>query len=117
MSTRTLSTLIGTLLLASPALAREQVLIETDKPYWEVGVRDNLLARACSLTRFTPIALGHFVARFNGDKGAGILDIATGRGQNLYDPKHQAKPNEVYYFRNSGTTSCEVFVGGRSKAK
>lgn len=113
MSARTLLILAGTLLLAVPAAAREQVLLTSERPYWEVGKRDIGLGRECSLARFTPSALGHFIARFNGETGSGILDVATGNGANLWDPTHRAKANEVYYFRNSGTTTCEVFVASR----
>lgn len=101
--------LAGTLLPAVPAAA-EQVVLTSKRPYWEVGKRDILLGRECSLARFTPSALGHFVARFEGKTGAGILDVAMGNGANLWDPLHCAEPDEVYYFRNPGTTSCEVFV-------
>jgi len=42
-----------------------------------------------------------------------LLDVAKGSGNNLRDPKHLAKANEDYFFRNAATTSCEVLVGGR----
>ena len=53
------------------------------------------------------------VARFNGKEGAETLGVGKGNGTNLYDPDRRAKRVEDYFFRNHGTTSCEVFVGGR----
>ena len=44
-------------------------------------------------------------------------DVAKGTGVNLRDPKRLAKRNEDYFFRNVGTTSCEVLVSGRKGAK
>lgn len=94
------------------ALAAQTVL--TSKlPYWRVGVRDDSLSRACSLNQFGPQHPGDLLARFVGGKGGAVLDVAKGSGVNLRDPQHLAKPTEDYFFRNVGTTSCEVLVGGR----
>jgi hypothetical protein len=89
------------------------VVLVSSSPYWQVGVRDNELSRACSLDTFGPKRLGALVARFTGPEGPALLDVAKGSGNNLRDPKHLAKRNEDYFFRNAATTSCEVLVGGR----
>jgi hypothetical protein len=93
------------------------VVLTSSAPYWQVGVRDNDLSRACSLDVFGPSRLGALVARFTGPEGAAVLDVAKGSGSNLRDLKHVAKPSEDYFFRNAGTTSCEVLVGGRGGGK
>jgi hypothetical protein len=103
-------------LIPLPAWAGQTVLTST-APYWQVGVRDDDLSRACSLNEFTPAHPGDLLARFTGPDGAAVLDVAKGTGLNLRDPKHRAKPSEDYFFRNVGTTSCEVLVGGRKGAR
>jgi hypothetical protein len=92
-----------------------QIVLTSTAPYWTVGERDNDLSRACSLSDFGPRRLGELVARFTGTEGPGVLDVAKGSGGNLRDPKRRAKPGEDYFFRNAGTTSCEVLVGGRGR--
>jgi hypothetical protein len=100
----------------SPAEAGEVVLVSKE-PYWAVGVRDDVLSRACSLDQFGPAHPGDLVARFTGSEGSALLDVAKGNGVNLRDPKHLAKAREDYFFRNVGTTDCEVLVGGRTGGK
>jgi hypothetical protein len=109
-----LAVLLGAVLLLGgvPAHA-EQVVLASKAPYWQVGDRDSGLSRACALGRFGPTRSDRYVARFSGPKGAATLAVAKGTGLNLYDPDHQASPTEDYFFLNVGTTSCEVFVGGR----
>jgi hypothetical protein len=98
----------------SPAPARGETVVVTSKqPYWKAGVRDPVLSRECSLGRFNLARADRLVARFTGKEGADTLGVAKGTGLNLRDPDHRAKPEEDYFFRNQGTTSCEVFVGGR----
>jgi hypothetical protein len=116
MPNRVLLLLLPALLAAAQARAG-QVLVTSKAPYWQVGVRDDDLSRACSLNNFGPRRPGDLVARFIGPVGAALLDVAKGTGVNLHDPKHLAKRNEDYFFRNVGTTSCEVLVGGRKGAK
>jgi hypothetical protein len=99
--------------LLAPARA-EDVVLSSKKPYWAVGVRDDKMSRACSLQRFNLKRTDKLVARFTGKEGADTLGIGKGNGNNLYDPEHLSKPTEDYYFRNQNTTSCEVYVGGRS---
>jgi hypothetical protein len=110
--------LLPLLVLASPfsAQAGEVVLISKE-PYWAVGVRDDALSRACSLDQFGPAHPGDLVARFIGSEGSALLDVAKGSGINLRDPKHLVKAREDYFFRNVGTTDCEVLVGGRTGKK
>jgi len=106
------------LILAWPFSAQAgRVLLVSKEPYWAVGVRDDNLSRACSLDQFGPAHPGDLVARFVGAEGSALLDVAKGNGVNLRDPKHLAKPREDYFFRNVGTTDCEVLVGGRTGAK
>jgi len=104
--------LLAALFAATAARAGEVVLTSTS-PYWDVGVRDDDLSKACSLNEFTPAHPGDLVARFTGPIGGALLDVGKGTGLNLRDPKRRAKRNEDYFFRNVGTTSCEVLVGGR----
>ena len=97
-------------------LAGETVLT-SPSPYWQVGQRDEALSRACALEQFGPAHPGDLLARFTGKEGPGVLDVAKGTGLNLRDPRHLAKRKEDYFFRNVGTTSCEVLVGGRAGSK
>jgi hypothetical protein len=106
------------LLMLVPLPARAgQVVLVSKEPYWAVGVRDDNLSRACSLDQFGPAHPGDLVARFVGNEGPALLDVAKGSGINLRDPKHLAKAPEDYFFRNVGTTDCEVLVGGRTGKK
>jgi len=103
-------------LYAAPERAgASQVVLNSKAPYWTVGERDNELSRACSLSDFGPRRLGELVARFTGAEGPGLLDVAKDNGRNLHDPERRAKSGEDYFFRNAGTTSCEVLVGGRGR--
>jgi hypothetical protein len=103
--------------LAAPAVRAGEVVLVSKAPYWDVGVRDDTLSRACSLDQFGPAHPGDLVARFIGSEGPALLDVAKGNGINLRDPKHLAKAREDYFFRNVGTTDCEVLVGGRTGTK
>ena len=107
--------LAAALCLSAGAARATQIVLTSKAPYWTVGERDNELSRACSLNDFGPQRLGELLARFTGAEGPGLLDVAKGSGRNLHDPKHRAKPSEDYFFRNAGTTSCEVLVGGRGR--
>src|ERR1700754_359860 len=77
-------------LAAGPASAARLVL-QSKHPYWDVGVNDPVLSQMCSIGQFNQKSIGMYVARFNGEDGAGVLGIAKGTGVNLYDPKHAAK--------------------------
>jgi hypothetical protein len=102
---------------AATAASAGEVVLVSKAPYWQVGVRDDALSRACSLDQFGPAHPGDLVARFTGPEGGALLDVAKGTGVNLRDPKHLAKRKEDYFFRNVGTTNCEVLVGGRTRTK
>jgi len=102
------------LLLAGSAVATETV-IDSNSPYWEVGSRDPNLSQACSVGRFNQVQISRYIVRLHAkkDDGAAVLGIAKGSGLNLRDPDHRALGSEDYYFRDDGTSNCEVFVGGR----
>jgi hypothetical protein len=99
--------------IAAPASAQTVVVLTSKAPYWKVGTRDDALSRACGLGRFTMQRSGAYVAKFVGKEGPGMLGVAKGTGLNLYDPGKKAKPKEDYFFHDHGTTSCQVYVGGR----
>ena len=112
---RLLSAALATaaLLAAATAQATETV-IDANAPYWEVGERDVALSKACSFGRFNQQQIERYTVRLHAKKGgAAVLGVAKGTGFNLHDPGHLAQPNEDYYFRDDGTSSCQVFVGGR----
>jgi hypothetical protein len=102
---------------AVPGARAGETIFTSPSPYWQVGQRDDNLSRACALEQFGPLHVGDLLARFTGQEGPAVLDIAKGTGVNLRDPKHLSKRTEDYFFRNVGTTSCEVLVGGRSGSK
>jgi hypothetical protein len=101
------------LCLAAPAAAQEVVVLVSKAPYWKVGARDDALSRLCGLGRFSMQRPGAYVAKFVGKDSPAVLGVAKGSGLNLYDPDHKAKPGEDYFFHDHGTTSCQVYVGGR----
>ena len=117
MAKRLLPLLVLFSLAGAGAAFAGQVVVSSTAPYWQVGVRDNGLSQACSLNQFGPQHPGDLLARFTGPQGGAVLDVAKGSGLNLRDPRHLAKANEDYFFRNVGTTSCEVLVGGRKGQK
>jgi hypothetical protein len=104
---------IVALCLASAGAHAETVVLTSKSPYWKVGPRDDALSRACAIGRFNLANPARLVARFMGKQGAETLGVAKGTGVNLRDPDRRAKPTEDYFFRNHGTTDCEVLVGGR----
>ena len=101
------------LVLLAAAPASGEVLLTSKSPYWKVGARDIGLSKLCGLGRFGVLAPERWTARFVGKEGAETLVVAKGTGENLRDLDKKAKPKEDYFFRNHGTTDCEVFVGGR----
>lgn len=103
----------ATLALAAPGAGAKEVVLVSKAPYWQVGARDDALSRACSLGRFGPDRPAALTARFIGEQGPAVLAVAKGNGVNLHDPDRRGRPSEDYFFLNAGTTSCEVFVGGR----
>lgn len=101
------------MLLAINHAEADQVLLTSAAPYWQVGPRDDTLSEACALGRFSPDPSIRLVARFIGKNSPATLTIGKGSGLGLYDPDRMARKSEDYFFLNAGTTSCEVFVGGR----
>ncbi len=92
-----------------------RTLVRSDHPYWDVGVMDPDLGRLCATGKFNEIQMNRFVARFNGTKGGGVLGIAKGTGLNLRDPGRKALKSEDYFFYQDGSSSCAVYVGGRTR--
>jgi len=102
-------------MLLAPAAGATETVIDSDSPYWEVGPRDKPLSRACSAGKFNQIQSERYTIRLHAKKGGGaVLGVAKGTGFNLHDPTHLAKANEDYFFLQDWTSSCEVFVGGRT---
>jgi hypothetical protein len=90
------------------------VLMQSPAPYWEIGPRDTALSGACSTGRFNEQQQGRYTVQLHAKSGgAAVLGLAKANGLNLSDPDHRAHGVEDYYFRNDGTTNCQVFVGGR----
>lgn len=108
-----LAGILVAILVAAAVPAGAEILVKSKQPYWKVGPRDEALSRACSLNRFNLARPERYQARFSGPEGSDTLGIGKGTGANLYDPDKRRKPAEDYYFRNHGTTECEVYVGGR----
>lgn len=110
--------LAAMLVTGAPAEAGSaRTLVNSNHPYWDVGVMDPDLGRLCATGKFNEIEMNRFVARFNGPQGAGLLGIAKGTGLNLRDPGHKAHKSEDYFFYQDGSSSCSVYVGGRVKPK
>lgn len=97
------------------ASATETVL-RSNSPYQRIGPRDQTLSRACAIGRFNQYQVDRYIARLHDKIGSAVLGVAKGSGLNLRDPGHLAKAEEDYFFRDDGTSSCEVFVGGRMPA-
>jgi hypothetical protein len=100
------------LLIPAPAPATEK-LLDSDSPYWDAGKRSPILSRACAVGRFNESQIGRYIIRLHAKKGgAAVLGVAKGTGINLVDLDHIGKVNEDYFFKDDGTSNCEVFVGG-----
>lgn len=106
-----LATVIPSLALSASAT---EVVINSKYGYRDVGPLNKELSRYCSLGHFNQRQIGHYTVQLH-DKtgGAAVLGIAKSTGFNLRDPDHHAKLGEDYFFRNDGTSSCQVFVGGK----
>jgi hypothetical protein len=89
-------------------------VLDSDSPYWDAGRRSPELSRACAVGRFNQHQVDRFVIRLHAKKGgSAVLGIAKGTGLNLDDPDHLGNVEEDYFFRNDGTSDCEVFVGSK----
>jgi hypothetical protein len=101
--------------VATPARAEMgKTLVHSTHPYWDVGDMDPDLGRLCATGKFNEVVIDRYVARFSGPKGPAVLGIAKGTGLNLRDPGHKAIKSEDYFFFADGTSSCAVYVGGRT---
>ena len=91
------------------------VVVETrSTPFWQAGRLDPVLTNACRLREFVSATPNRLVARFNGEKGRGFLQmIPVGYRFLLIDPRGFSTPEEIYYFRDSGLPTCQVWVAGR----
>ena len=103
------------LLIPAVALGDAQTVVQSTRPYWEVGQSDQELGRLCGVGKFNEAVVDLYVARFTGPEGASVLGIAKGTGLNLFDPGHKAVKTEDYFFYQDGSSSCAVYVGGRKK--
>jgi hypothetical protein len=90
----------------------------SDKPYWTVGKPDPVLTNACRLRDFGSLALNRMVVRFNGEEGRGLLQVVPPTHRFLLiDNRKLSRPNETYYFLNTGLATCEVWFTGRGKPR
>jgi hypothetical protein len=102
--------------LGSVEAGATETVLRANAPYQQLGPRDQALSRACAIGRFNQVQIDRYIVRLRAKAGAAVLGVAKGSGLNLRDPGHLAKAEEDYFFRDDGTSSCEVFVGGRMPA-
>ena len=95
----------------STTVTTKAAFLGNGSSFWDGTIKS--ANKACALNRFNLVDPPRLTARFRGKDGPETLGVAKGSGLNLRDPDRRAKPHEDYYFRNHGTTGCEVFVGGR----
>lgn len=87
------------------------VLAVRKKPYWQAGARDPFLTDACRLGDFASLPLNRMVVQFTAPEGPADLQVVLPtRRHLLIDRRKLARPNEVYFFRDAGMPSCEVWV-------
>lgn len=91
------------------------VVVETrSTPFWQAGKLDPVLTNACRRREFVSATPNRLVARFNGVQGRAFLQmIPVGYRFLLIDPRGFSTPEEIYYFRDSGLSTCQVWVAGR----
>ncbi|EKE76887.1 hypothetical protein [Oceanibaculum indicum] len=85
------------------------VLLRSTAPYWQVGRLSEMHSTLCAAGRFNQVRKHARVLEFIGRNGNTVLGVAKGTGWNLYDPEGRAEREADYFFRNDGTTSCEVY--------
>jgi hypothetical protein len=86
-----------------------------DQPYWKAGVSDPVLTNACQLGDFGSLPLNRIVVKFTGKGGRALLQVVAPHYRHLLiDRRGLARPNEIYYFHDTGLASCEVWVEGES---
>lgn len=88
------------------------------KPYWQVGLLDPVLTEACQLGDFVTPFLNRIVVKFEGPIGQGFLQTVMPQHRHLLiDRRHLAKPNETYFFLDTGLPTCQVWLVGSSMAR
>lgn len=85
------------------------VLLRSTAPYWEVGRLSEMHSTLCAAGQFNQVRKHARALEFVGRGGNTVLGVAKGTGWNLYDPEGRADPEADYFFRNDGTTGCEVY--------
>lgn len=86
----------------------------SDQPYWTVGKPDPVLTNACRLRDFGSLPLNRMVVRFDGEEGRGLLQVVPPTHRFLLiDSRKLSRPNETYYFLNTGLATCEVWFTGK----
>lgn len=86
-----------------------KVLLRSTAPYWEVGQLSGVHSTLCAAGQFNQIRKNARVLEFVGRDGNTVLGVAKGTGWNLHDPQGRAEAEADYFFRNDGTTACEVY--------
>lgn len=90
----------------------------SDRPYWTVGKADPVLTNACRLRDFGSLPLNRMVVRFNGEEGRGLLQVVPPTHRFLLiDKRKLSRPDETYYFLNTGLSTCEVWFIGKGKPR
>jgi hypothetical protein len=90
----------------------------SDQPYWTVGKPDPVLTNACRLRDFGSLALNRMVVRFNGEEGRGLLQVVPPTHRFLLiDTQKLSRPDETYYFLNTGLATCDVWFTGKGKPR
>lgn len=90
----------------------------SDHPYWTVGKPDPVLTNACQLRDFGSLPLNRMVVRFNGEEGRGLLQVVPPTHRFLLiDNRKLSRPDETYYFLNTGLATCEVWFTGKGKPR
>ncbi len=89
-----------------------------DEPFWKAGVADPVLTDACRLGEFGSFPLNRIVVKFTGKGGRALLQVVAPAYRHLlFDRRGLARPNEIYYFHDTGLPSCDVWVEGESKPR
>ena len=96
-----------------PALDEsDSVVVDARRlPLWKAGKLDPVLTNACRLGDFASAPFDRLLVRFEAPDGRGALDyIPPERRHLLVDTRHLAAPNEIYYFKDAGFPTCQVWV-------
>mgnify|MGYP007026874633 FL=1 len=80
------------------------------RPFTEAGELDGPLSALCRSGRFMELAQGRWTLRFVDPDGARSAMLGVARvGNNLIDLTAAAEPGQIYLFRNSGASRCQVY--------